>query len=259
MSFAMSNGTLSLLNDSVCFCAGCSSPNRAASLSDDTSLLSEESSDDSSLKLTQDSTTRNCVPDMAVVKGYPATPSSAIERYEHTDIDTKHKICMIQKLKSTPIPTNYIPEQKASCESPTKAPISTMNYGLHREKANTQLHNRWTNFAPDANAMDIVEQNPSSLAIDQQHVHPKQAPTPAIALVTSTSTINRFKQYKTSIAGDGDCPNLNPTNHNLAISTTHPDRERYGTKTTFSTHASRASDLGTDIEMSPSSIKMTLG
>ena len=50
-SFAMSNGTLSLLNDWVCFCAGCSGPNRAASLSEDTSLLSEESSDDSSLKL----------------------------------------------------------------------------------------------------------------------------------------------------------------------------------------------------------------
>ena len=167
---------------------------------------------------------------------------------------------MIQKLKSTPIPINYIPEQKATCESPTKAPISTMNYCLHREKANIQLYIRYlTNFAPDANAMDIVEQHPSSLAIDQQWVHPKQAPTPGVALVTSTSTINRFKEWKTSLAGDGDCPNLNPTNHNLAISTTHPDRKPYGTKTTFSTHASQAWDLDTDIEMSPSSIKKILG
>ena len=47
-AFAMSNGTLSLLNNWICFCAGCSGPNRAASLSEDTSLLSEESSDDSS-------------------------------------------------------------------------------------------------------------------------------------------------------------------------------------------------------------------
>ena len=47
----MGNGTLLLLNNWVCFSAGCSGPNRAASLSEDTFLLSEESSDDSSLKL----------------------------------------------------------------------------------------------------------------------------------------------------------------------------------------------------------------
>ena len=35
----MSTGTLSLLNDRVCCCAGCSSPNGAACLSEDTSLL----------------------------------------------------------------------------------------------------------------------------------------------------------------------------------------------------------------------------
>ena len=132
-----------------------------------------------------------------------------------------------------------------------------MNYGLHRENANIQLDTRYqTNFAPDAYAMDILKQ-PSSLAIDKQYAHPNQANTPDVALVTST--INRFKQYQTSLAGDRDCPNLNPTNHNLAISTSRPDRERNGTKTTHSTHASRAWDLGTDIEMSPSPIKMTLG
>ena len=165
---------------------------------------------------------------------------------------------MIPKLKSATSPANYISEQKASCETPTKATISTMNYGLHREKATIQLDTRHqSNSATDAYAMDILEQHPSSLAIDQHYVHPNQATTPDVALVTCTT--NRFKQYPTSIAGDRDRPNLNPTKHNLAKTTSHPDRERYGTKTTYSTHASRAWELDTDIEMSPSPIKMTIG
>ena len=93
----------------------------------------------------QDSTLRNCKPDTTVAKGCPVTRSSTMERYEHTDTDintkqrtnqnqstepsinSKHKLCMNPKLKSTTNPTNYISEQKASCETPTKATISTMN------------------------------------------------------------------------------------------------------------------------------------
>ena len=175
--------------------------------------------------------------------------------------ESRKKLTLLPKLNREVHPTKYTAKQTTLCDTPTKAPISTINYGLPRDHTNVQLAIPFQPcFAHETSTVKIFDKHPTSLGGKPENTRLNTSNTHNFA--SETSNMNFFNQHPISLAGDRQSTNPIPSNaqyDTFACSTPDTDQERFSIKTHPLMLAQRASELGMEIDMSPSPPTMILG
>ena len=211
----------------------------------------------------------SCTPHTNVMKRLPATNSNSMKRVKRTDsniiIPSEHKRVwqykppepttepmyqppLIPRLDCEPQSTNCTAWWNISSDTPTKAHLSIMNYGLPRDHEKTQHNTQYKpKLAPDS--LTINDQRPISVAEGQWITNPNLLYGSNFAL--PTSTFNSSEQLLTSPALDGQYtkPNLSNAQHTqLVLPTSAPNGDRDDIQPPpHPVHAIRVLELGKDL------------